>query len=188
MTAGSNAAALRVASGIKSREEFSVVIVRESIVVIRDPKSQSVRAMGPKEFQASKTRHYGNHRRAYRRHARRIAKASREGPPKWLAITSANSRLLSASVCAAAGARASLETGLRCDAVLKGGDYECDHDLADGLGGKPTLENARILCILCHDRKTPGDQRKIAKVKRLVVKDCGVQKGRSRKFPPRRRW
>lgn len=53
--AGSNAAALRVASGIKSREEFSVVIVRESIVVIRDPKSQSVRAMGPKEFQASKT-------------------------------------------------------------------------------------------------------------------------------------
>lgn len=76
-----------------------------------------------------------------------------------------------------------LETGLRCDAVLKGGDYECDHDLADGLGGKPTLENARILCILCHDRKTPGDQRKIAKVKRLVVKDCGVPERPKQKIP-----
>lgn len=53
--AGSNAAALRVASAFRSREEFSLVIVRGPIVVIRDPKSQSRRAMKPDEFQRSKT-------------------------------------------------------------------------------------------------------------------------------------
>lgn len=53
--AGTNAAALRVAAGIRKREEFSVVLVRGGIVVIRTPESQSKHAMGGKRFQESKT-------------------------------------------------------------------------------------------------------------------------------------
>ena len=52
--AGSYAAALRVASMVQSREPFSLVIVREQYVVIREAKSQSLRAMGAKDFQESK--------------------------------------------------------------------------------------------------------------------------------------
>lgn len=53
--AGTNAAALRVASAFRSREEFSLVIVRGPAVVIRTAKSQSRRSMNKKDFQASKT-------------------------------------------------------------------------------------------------------------------------------------
>lgn len=53
--AGSNAAALRVASAFRAREEFSLVIVRGPAVVIRTAKSQSRRSMNKQEFQASKT-------------------------------------------------------------------------------------------------------------------------------------
>lgn len=52
--AGSNAAAIRVASAFKAREEFSLVIVRGALVVIRTAKSQSRRAMDKQEFQRSK--------------------------------------------------------------------------------------------------------------------------------------
>lgn len=52
--AGTNAAALRVASTFRSREEFSLVIVRGPAVVIRTAKSQSRRSMNKQEFQASK--------------------------------------------------------------------------------------------------------------------------------------
>lgn len=53
--AGTNAAALRVASAFRHREEFSLVIVRGPLVVIRSAKSQSRRAMKKKEFQDSKS-------------------------------------------------------------------------------------------------------------------------------------
>jgi hypothetical protein len=53
--AGTNAAAIRVASAIRAREEFSLVIVRGPAVVIRTAKSQSRRNMKKDEFQASKT-------------------------------------------------------------------------------------------------------------------------------------
>lgn len=53
--AGSQAAALRVAAAFRSREEFSLVIVRGSLVILRTAKSQSRRAMTRKEFQESKT-------------------------------------------------------------------------------------------------------------------------------------
>lgn len=52
--AGSNAAALRVASTLKARDEFALVTVRGPLVVIRDAKSQSRRAMKRAEFQDSK--------------------------------------------------------------------------------------------------------------------------------------
>lgn len=53
--AGTNAAAIRVASAFRAREEFSLVIVRGPHVVLRTAKSQSRRAMDKKDFQASKT-------------------------------------------------------------------------------------------------------------------------------------
>lgn len=53
--AGSNAAAIRVASAFRSRDDFIVVIVRGPLVAIREAKSQSRRAMKGPEFQASKT-------------------------------------------------------------------------------------------------------------------------------------
>jgi hypothetical protein len=54
--AGSNAAALRVASYIRSRSDFSLVIVRGPLVFERQAKSQSRRAMDKQTFQDSKTK------------------------------------------------------------------------------------------------------------------------------------
>lgn len=53
--AGTNAAALRVASAFRAREEFAHVVVRGPLVAIRSAKSQSRRAMNRETFQASKT-------------------------------------------------------------------------------------------------------------------------------------
>ena len=53
--AGSNAAALRMASLVKARDQFCVVIVRGPIIVVRDPMTQSVRGMGATMFNKSKT-------------------------------------------------------------------------------------------------------------------------------------
>lgn len=53
--AGSKAAAVRVAAAFRSREEFSITIVRGPLVVIRTAKSQSRRTMDKEEFQTSKT-------------------------------------------------------------------------------------------------------------------------------------
>lgn len=53
--AGTNAAALRVASTFRAIDDFSLVIVRGPLVVRRTAKSQSRRAMNKEEFQASKT-------------------------------------------------------------------------------------------------------------------------------------
>lgn len=53
--AGTSAAALRVAAFMRQKDEFAVVVVRGPVVVERVAKSQSRRAMTPKEFQESKT-------------------------------------------------------------------------------------------------------------------------------------
>jgi len=53
--AGTNAAALRVASHLRKKDEFAAVVVRGPIVVERVAKSQSRRMMKKAEFQASKT-------------------------------------------------------------------------------------------------------------------------------------
>lgn len=52
--AGSNAAALRVAAFLRSKDDFALIIVRGPLVVERVAKSQSRRAMNKAEFQASK--------------------------------------------------------------------------------------------------------------------------------------
>lgn len=52
--AGTNAAALRVASHLRTKDEFAAVVVRGPVVVERIAKSQSRRAMDKTEFQQSK--------------------------------------------------------------------------------------------------------------------------------------
>lgn len=53
--AGTNAAALRVASYVRGKDDFALVIVRGAFVIVRTAKSQSRRAMNKREFQASKS-------------------------------------------------------------------------------------------------------------------------------------
>lgn len=50
----SKAEAQRIAAFVKPMDEFAVVVVREATVKVFTAKSQSYRAMGKKEFQASK--------------------------------------------------------------------------------------------------------------------------------------
>ncbi len=52
--AGTAAAAIRVAAAFRGVDDFSLVIVRGPYVIRRAAKSQSRRAMGAKDFQASK--------------------------------------------------------------------------------------------------------------------------------------
>jgi 5-methylcytosine-specific restriction enzyme A len=78
--------------------------------------------------------------------------------------------------------------------ALFGLKFHFDHDIADGLGGEPTLENCKVLCHPCHDEKTrKHDVPLIAKVKRISDKHNGIyapkQKIASRGFqkrPPQR--
>lgn len=78
--------------------------------------------------------------------------------------------------------------------ALFGVKFHFDHDIADGLGGEPTLENCKVLCHACHDEKTrKHDVPLIAKVKRISDKHNGIyapkQKIASRGFekrPPQR--
>ena len=51
--AGSKAAAERVAAYVRGAKEFAHVVTRGPIVVIKEPESQSVRAMGADRFKAS---------------------------------------------------------------------------------------------------------------------------------------
>lgn len=53
--AGTNAAALRMASHLRHKDDFAYVVVRGPLIVERVAKSQSRRAMKGKEFQESKT-------------------------------------------------------------------------------------------------------------------------------------
>lgn len=41
-----------------------------------------------------------------------------------------------------------------CGVKLPVGGYHFDHDVPDGLGGEPTVENCRVLCLPCHKVKT----------------------------------
>lgn len=54
ISCASKAEALRVAAFIKPIDDYAVVIARDALVVVYTAKSQSVRAMGKADFQASK--------------------------------------------------------------------------------------------------------------------------------------
>ena len=55
IVASSKAEAQRIASFIKPIDEFAIVVVTECAVTVYTAKSQSKKAMGPKDFHASKT-------------------------------------------------------------------------------------------------------------------------------------
>lgn len=55
IVSASHAEAERVAAFIKPMDDFAVVIVRDSTVRVWTAKSQSMKAMGNRDFQASKT-------------------------------------------------------------------------------------------------------------------------------------
>lgn len=54
--------------------------------------------------------------------------------------------------------------------------WEIDHINPDGLTGEPTLENAKLLCGLCHGEKTKCDVKNIAQAKRREARHLGVRK------------
>lgn len=71
---------------------------------------------------------------------------------------------------------AMLADGSRCPAKLERGRYHADHDIPDQMGGEPSIENCRVLCILCHKAKTAVDVASIAKAKRVEAKHQGLRK------------
>lgn len=54
LACSSKAEAIRLAAFLRPRDDYSVVIVREALVIEYTAKSQSVKAMGKADFQASK--------------------------------------------------------------------------------------------------------------------------------------
>lgn len=66
--------------------------------------------------------------------------------------------------------------GDRCPVKLQIGRFHYDHDIPDGLGGEPTLDNCVVLCIACHsDKTTKRDVPAIAKAKRISDKHLGIK-------------
>jgi len=68
-----------------------------------------------------------------------------------------------------------------CGVVLVAGNVNYDHDVANGLGGEPTLENCRVLCIkICHVKKTlTQDNPIMQKADRVLKKTYGIVKSRN---------
>lgn len=62
----------------------------------------------------------------------------------------------------------------RCHAKLKTGEGEVDHVLPCALGGEPTIENAELLCRVCHRGKTDQDIGRIRKADRQRDKHLGI--------------
>jgi hypothetical protein len=74
--------------------------------------------------------------------------------------------------------------GKKCEnpacGALFGHKFHFDHDIADGLGGEPTLENCKVLCHACHGEKTAKhDVPLIAKTKRIQDRHNGIKKPRT---------
>lgn len=67
--------------------------------------------------------------------------------------------------------------GKNCGATLTPGKFHYDHDIADDLGGEPTLENCVVLCTPCHKAKTAQhDMPLIAKGRRIRRREMGIKK------------
>jgi 5-methylcytosine-specific restriction endonuclease McrA len=91
------------------------------------------------------------------------------------------------SVIVAAIKRATKENVVYCEGCgLPCRSWDIDHIRPDGLLGEPTLDNARLLCKVCHGTKTKDDVKRIAKAKRQEAKHLGAvqskQKIQSRGF------
>lgn len=72
-----------------------------------------------------------------------------------------------------------------CTARLAVGKFVYDHKTPDWMGGAPTLDNCQLICSACDGEKTPNDQRRIAKTKRVIRRHAGIRKP-GRTIPGRR--
>lgn len=64
----------------------------------------------------------------------------------------------------------------KCTTYLFPGRFQYDHDIPDGLGGEPTLDNCLVLCSACHGAKTAKvDVPRIAKTKRVKAAHLGIK-------------
>jgi hypothetical protein len=68
----------------------------------------------------------------------------------------------------------------KCGAWIKNKKWEIDHIIAEGLvidkAKKLTAADGQLLCISCHDAKTPGDTSAIAEAVRREARDMGARK------------
>jgi 5-methylcytosine-specific restriction protein A len=82
----------------------------------------------------------------------------------------------SKAVKVAATKRATRDGVTYCDGCgLPAKRWHYDHDNPDGLTGKPTLENCKLLCLPCHAKKTAEDVAAIAQAKRREAAHLGVR-------------
>jgi 5-methylcytosine-specific restriction protein A len=74
-----------------------------------------------------------------------------------------------------------------CGLKLQVGKFHFDHDMPDGLGGKPTLDNCKVLCIACHlEKTTTKDNPRMTKADNQMKAQWGLKPKRGRGFqkPP----
>ncbi len=64
----------------------------------------------------------------------------------------------------------------KCGVRLKVGEGEVDHILPCALGGGAVIENAQLLCGICHKEKTADDVRRVRKSQRIRDKHSGAWK------------
>ena len=64
--------------------------------------------------------------------------------------------------------------GVECGAKLKTGEGEVDHKIEAHDGGDATLENAQVLCAVCHKAKTAAYVKRIRKAERVRDKVSGA--------------
>jgi 5-methylcytosine-specific restriction protein A len=82
-----------------------------------------------------------------------------------------------------------------CGNPLRPGGIIYEHDLADGLGGEPTLDNCKVHCKSCaHTKTVKEDNPRMAKADRVLKASFGLKakktKLKSRGFaktPPQRK-
>ncbi len=66
-----------------------------------------------------------------------------------------------------------------CGIELRGGNIVYEHVTPDGFAGEPTLENCKVHCKTCADRKTfTEDNPRMAKADRSLKRQYGIATGK----------
>lgn len=70
-----------------------------------------------------------------------------------------------------------------CGRMIRAGHLRFEHVQPDGLGGEPTIENCKVYCDVCADRKTfTEDNPRMAKADRVLKATFGMKR-RGRPMP-----